>query len=344
MTIIDDELKAELAKRISTIPEGDTESNGESINTIYRGFIEESSKLVFDAVLSKRKLAYRINKRDEKKITSKIEKKWREAFQYFDLMISGLYEMGEEYFTQYKSQAIQEQNYIFEALNRSFIRCIQISEEISVLLKHGFPDGAHGRWRTLHEISTIMAFLKKYDNSELAIKYLEHQNIETYKFMLQYDKYSDKLNYPPLTAQEKEEGTEIYTQLIAKYGSEYKTDFGWAATTLNKNRPTFFDIEKDVGFDIYRPDYKLACYNTHAGAKGLYFKLYNPPAVEDFIFPGSSNDGFADPAHGAAISLYHATNSFFNIYESIDWQIIINIFYLFSEKVGESFLAIQNSA
>ena len=50
---------------------------------------------------------------------------------------------------------------VFFVLWRLHARSCQITMEILALLKSGFADGAHARWRTLHEIAVTALFIKQ---------------------------------------------------------------------------------------------------------------------------------------------------------------------------------------
>ncbi|MES0397959.1 MAG: DUF5677 domain-containing protein [Syntrophobacteria bacterium] len=95
--------------------------------------------------------------------------------------------------------------------------------------------------------------------------------------------------------------------LIDRFGKSYKNNYGWASSILQKDNPTFRDIEESVKLDYLRPFYKLASHNVHANPKGVYFKLGLYPNSQDILLAGPSNTGLADPAHNMAISLTQIT-------------------------------------
>ena len=127
--------------------------------------------------------------RDKNNTNKIIRKKWRKPLACLNLYYHALYDLGEAYYQIHYSQAQNESNTLFFCLNMNFVRCLQITGEINTLLHNGYPDGAHGRWRTLHEISTIMNFLGKHPNS--VEPYFDHDVVTSYKSMLQYNKYRE---------------------------------------------------------------------------------------------------------------------------------------------------------
>lgn len=66
-----------------------------------------------------------------------------------------------------------------------------------------------------------------------------------------------------------------YNDLKDIHGSNYINKYGWAVKALGKGDPSIEDIELNVGFDIYRLFYRMACHNIHAGVKGILFREEN---------------------------------------------------------------------
>lgn len=75
-------------------------------------------------------------------------------------------EAGEKKKTKLKNVVNDENFFKHDALIQMHARALQISNEILVLLKSGYADGAYSRWRTLHELTvlsyatTVMKFQK----------------------------------------------------------------------------------------------------------------------------------------------------------------------------------------
>ncbi|NJM53745.1 MAG: hypothetical protein HC846_10380 [Blastocatellia bacterium] len=86
----------------------------------------------------------------------------------------------------------------FEVLLSLYARACLVSSEILVLLKAGFPDGSHARWRTLHEIAVVAMFIEKH-GKEVAERYLLHEYVEDYKGAMQHQKYCEISKNIPLT-------------------------------------------------------------------------------------------------------------------------------------------------
>ena len=102
-------------------------------------------------------------------------------------------------------------------------RACQIASEVLVLLRSGHADGAHARWRSLHEIAVVSLFIKSAGN-QIAERYLLHNTVESYKSAQLYQDYCKTLGYEPLSEQEFKEIESAYKHLVSKFGPAYKED------------------------------------------------------------------------------------------------------------------------
>jgi hypothetical protein len=208
------------------------------------------------------------------------------------------------------------------------------------LLKSGFADGAHARWRSLHEIAVVASFIKTHGN-EVAERYLLHDNIESYKAATLYQKYYQALGDEPISQDEYDSVKAVRDKLVARFGSSYKNNYGWASSALDKDDPTFSDIEEDSGLDHLRPYYKLASHNVHANPKGVMFRLGLLGNTQNILLAGPSNFGFTDPAQGTAISLGLITVTLLTSKPTIDNLVLSNVLLKFESEIGEEFFRVQ---
>ncbi len=79
----------------------------------------------------------------------------------------------------------KEGDFVFDVVIRLHARACQIASEVLKLLKSGFADGAHARWRSLHEVAVVALFIHKHGN-DVAEKYLLHDVVESYRAATQY--------------------------------------------------------------------------------------------------------------------------------------------------------------
>lgn len=215
-------------------------------------------------------------------------------------------------------------------------RACQIASEILALLRTGFADGAHARWRSLHEVSVIAIFISQQPES-VAIKYFHHQDIENLRHI-----ESELHRFPSLKADKKalklhRDLVRSTESLIAVYGVEFKTDYGWAAQTLNKKKPTFRDIEAAVEIDSLRSSYKLASLNVHGSAKGTFERLGAPLSLESRLLSGRSDFGLEQAGELAAVSLGYLTICLLTVDPTLDMIICSQSIALIMNEVKQSF-------
>jgi hypothetical protein len=234
---------------------------------------------------------------------------WGKALSQLEMLIDISLDTGILFDQKFRPLAVEENDIVFEALTRLHARNCQVSSEILTLLRSGFADGAHARWRTLHEISVIALFISHHDN-ELAQRYLVHSIVADYRRAVEYRKYSDALSYAPMSDDIFNELKHRYEAALDKYGTNFKNDYGWASVILNKDKPTFADIEESAGVLHMRPFVKLAHMNIHAGSTGITFRLGSPPDNPNLSVAGSSIYGIGEPAQNTAYSLELFTEAF----------------------------------
>lgn len=262
--------------------------------------------------------------------------RWKSGFDALEIFIITCSEIGEDFNSTNRDRAARENNVKFDTVVRLHARACHISSEILWLLKGGFADGAHARWRALHEVVVTALFLSAHEN-ELSIRYRQHEVIESYKGMTQYNHYEPRLNIVKFSEEELMECKLAYEELLSKYGQEFKTSYGWAANVLNNKKPNFFNIEEAVDLDHFRPYYKWASQNIHANAHGINSKLGLAEAKEDVLLVGASNSGMTDPAQLTALSLSQISVGLLNIYSNIDTLITQHVIEKLKEDIGDLF-------
>lgn len=230
---------------------------------------------------------------------------WKEPFDHLETLIYVTQEIGDEFNREFRPYAVKSNDLVFEALIHLHGRACQIALEILKLMQSGFPDGAIARWRTLHEVVIISAFIQKC-GKETAERYLLHDVIESYNSIEKYirkleiyKKHQTMLANPLPSIEEMNRINKMKIALCEQFGKDYEKDWGWAANIIEN--PNFAKIEEFVNMDHLRPYYKMANISTHAGSKGIKFFLTSPN--KNLIPAGPGNMGMSDPGQLAAISL-----------------------------------------
>lgn len=311
------------------------------MSDIMLGIIDETSK-VLDATLMDT-IDEHINKEDmySKEFCERLKEQWGEAFKLSKALSVISLESVEAFFEENNEVRFDEEAKIYN-LQRLHARACRMSDEILCLLKAGYPDAGLARWRSLYEVAVISTFLAENDN-ELSERYLDYAVLESYKEMLLYNQYSNSLNANKFTKDEIGELKNKRDELLAKYGKEYKEQYGWAARILtSKYERNFKGIEQFVSLDHLRPYYKWACNKAHAGSKGNdnHLGLMNG---HNYILVGPSNYGFADVGHCTAIALNIVTVNVLTYRPTIDTLVVAKIMTYFTDRISNTYLNIQRA-
>ncbi|MBU1298085.1 MAG: hypothetical protein KJ963_06845 [Bacteroidetes bacterium] len=320
----EDEIKKRINKYIDSIP----------------GVIDQISLIVKKTLDKNSNSMLREHRNIRKGFEKRHNKLWKKGLNLLETFIVISYEAGEDLNKSFREEAANNNDFVFDTLTRLHARSIQVAYEVLSLLESGFADGAHARWRTIHEISVISLFIKKY-GQDIAERYLLHELIESYKAMTQYQKYCEKLNQPPYSIDEINNLKTTRDKLVEKYGKEYCEQYGWANIVLSKN-PNFSDLEKESGLEHLRPYYKMASYNVHANPKGIKFKLGLTEEIENILLSGPSNYGLADPAHGTTLSLLQITSALLTHKTNMDHLVVLKILFEYEKEIAKAFEEVNN--
>jgi hypothetical protein len=230
---------------------------------------------------------------------------WEEPIDLYECLIKISLEYGEKHADKIRKTADNSNDFKRDALIKIHARALQISNEILVLIKSGFADGAFARWRSLHELAVIAFFLSN-NNNQVSQRYLEHEVIKKFKEIRDYRSYYKKLGYPPADRKEFNKLKREYDRLCKKYSDGFHGDYGWVPKTILKDR-NFKTLEKHIKLDKFRPFYNLSSNAVHGGSKGFYRLGLMNDWQGKVLLAGASNYGLADPIQNASISLLHAS-------------------------------------
>ncbi len=304
--------------------------------------VDDLSPMILSRLKRDASILLRSNLKERKAFEKNLLKQWGKALSLLELFINIALEAGDDFNNEFRDNAVKENDFVFEVLTRLHARACQVASEILVLLKSGYADGAHARWRCLHEIAVISFFISSNDN-DVAERYILHEAVESFKAAKCYQDYCKEIGYEPMTDEELNEIRLTNNNLIKKYGNGYKQEYGWAEIVLNKKRINFRDIEEYVGLEHLRPFYKMACHNIHANPKGVFFKLGLYPMESETLLAGPSNLGLADPGNGTALSLLQVTVCLLTSKSTIDGLIISEILRRLEGEVEQTFFEIHAS-
>lgn len=303
---------------------------------------QEASEVILDKLRENAPEMLREHEEIKDNFELRLWQRWGEGFELLKMFIVIAYEAGDEFNREFREFAAQECDCQFDVLTRLHARSCQIANEILTLLRSGYADGAHARWRSTHEIAVIGFFISEF-GEDVAERYLLHNAVESRRAAIQYQSYSSQLGYESLTDQELAKIQSSYQQLINRFGDCYANNYGWAAKALGKKDPNFREIEQSIGLSHWRPHYKFASQSVHATPKGIFSTLGLYPSNQEVLLAGPSDTGFADPAHSAAISLLQITTSLLMLRPNIDRLCVCHILSKLAEEIGDTFLSIQKA-
>lgn len=319
----------------------DPEKLADAINEFMSNKLKPSAALLLKNI--KRNANRDIERMSEyqKGFEKRLIEKWGEPLLHLEVFIQQCLSEGNDFNKKFREKAAKENDYLFEVLTRLHGRSCQVANEILVLLRSGYSDGAHARWRTLHEIAVISMFIKDHGQA-LAEKYLHYEIVENYKEASEYQKNCYELGYRPLSDEELDIIKKRKNEIALKYGNDFLKNYGWTADILPKRERNFRSIEDKVNMGHMYSWYKLACNSVHSGPKSIRFKLgLLGKGSEALILAGPTNYGLADPGQSCAISLSQVTTTLLLSKPNYDRILVSAALQLYIDEICTSLVRIQ---
>jgi hypothetical protein len=107
-------------------------------------------------------------------------RRWRGAFDLLETIWVCCEEMGRNFNQHFRPEAVQTENFVFEAMTSVHAKSLLVTAEMLCLMKGGFADAALTRWRTLHELNVVATLIFR-EGQELALRYLAHAHVQEAK-------------------------------------------------------------------------------------------------------------------------------------------------------------------
>jgi hypothetical protein len=263
---------------------------------------------------------------------------WRRPLDMLESLVELAHETGDAFAGEHLPTAVHDRDVLLQVVVQMHARACQIAGEVLVLLRSGFADGAHARWRTMHELAVTASFLKE-QGVEAARMYVRHRTVEAYRAALQYQVSCRHLHFPRIPAAQMKRQQSAYDALRAEMGKDFCTPYGWAGQILGKPRPSFADIEAKAELDHLRPFYKMASYNVHATPQRIWFSLGYPD--RDELPAGPSNLGLTDPAQCTGFTLAVITATLVAIKPSFLGLAACLVLQRLAAETSRAFLSVQ---
>lgn len=233
----------------------------------------------------------------------RLYQRWGRGLDLFEAVVIAAQEAGDMFHQEHRDNIPAEGRLVYAVLVKSHARACLTAWEVQSLLRCGYAAAALARWRTLHEIA-VVAFLVQHHGRDLAERYLLHDIIDSCRAAQLYQQHHQRLGESALDPAVIQRLEQQRRELLARFGKEFDSTYGWAADISRCARPTFAHLEKMINLDHARPYYKWASHRVHAEAQGIrLLKTVSGP----IMLAGPSNGHLADPARLTLISLLQCT-------------------------------------
>ena len=298
--------------------------------------------LLYDSMAERSAEMLREHRSIRRGFVTRNKRRWRRGFDLIEELIVISQEAGGMINEALRPKAAAENDALFEAAISNHARAIQVAREILTLMVAGFPDGAMGRWRTLHEIAVVSNFISGA-GAETAERYVLHVRVTSYKRAMNYMEHHERANLEPIELEVMQGLKVAHDEIVDRFGSSMKHDYGWAAASLGKDKPTLLDLEVATRLDHWRPRYKWATINTHGGYRRENSTLATCESEERILSVGESNSGMTDPGHMLAITLCVATLPVINLEPNLDRLAIMLVMNRLSSEIGETLIDLEHT-
>lgn len=239
------------------------------------GFLADKRQLIETTIDSFRKNSLT----DIKNNQTVLENTWGEGFALYEYYINACIQFCDsfsEYLIEHcnineKSSGIK----IYTAIRYLNGRSIQVANEILVLLRNGYADGAYARFRTLYELTIVSHFIFKYGD-DIANDYIAYKG--------SYYGWAQKI-FPKC-----EEKNIKFSHIKKRCG-----------------------IEEDL-LKSWNNEYFISNKLIHASPQGTFSRLAQGNKRTE-ILVGPSDFGIALPAGNALMCLLHVNKIYFRCFE-----------------------------
>ena len=315
------------------------ECDDEYVQHLFMQYIQELTILSLNSYKLEIPKVIHKNKMEHDNFLKKHLSHWEDALNLLELLIDICISSGSNFSESRKIENDLAKENKTGLIIRLHAKACSISNEILLLLKNGYPDGAHARWRSLHEINVTLQFINS-NSPDCAERFLAHEIYDSFQGMKSHKKYEHRLQEKGPTDEESAIIRQAFKDALKKYGKDFDSQYGWATPFLPKSNRAhgFQSLEKAVELDHMRPYFKWANQNIHSSAKTIIKSLAMPSFDANIINIGPSNFGLTDPAQNTALSLTQATAAILTISVTENNIVTINALTKLTETIGKKFL------
>lgn len=306
---------------------------------VLRLSLEPAVKIVTKEIEKDRSAALRDHRINIKAFQIRLFRRWQKPFD----LLEGHIGHSTELVIRKRAHLVDEKGRISDfkalALLKLNARALQVSNEILVLLKAGYADGAFARWRTLYELSLIALYLGQNDQI-FSQRYLDHEVVGKLKTAKKMIKFKKSFKVLP-TRKDLSKLNREREVLCAKYGEEFKQDYGWIPKAQwPGNKIGIWFLENQVRLGHLGPYYDLACRTVHGGAAG-FVQMSLMDHAQGTLQTGPTNYGLADPIQHCGFSITHLTLALLNLNPDFDSVVHMKILVENSVKLAREAAEVQ---
>lgn len=316
----------------------DSDEAEEILREVLGGRLSASAQELLAELEENRESTFDEREESRSDFEDRLRRRWRIPFELLQQIVDVSEALGTDIYREISSEQ-EELPATLDALVGLHVRGCRVAREVQCLLQGGFPSGALSRWRTLYELSVVAAFLAEHGD-EVAERYLLHSIHMTRKDVRQYKEYCDALGFEPVESSVVERLSAQEDELRERFGSEFLSDYGWAAEALDNPRPGMVDLAASVDLQHLRPFTNLANHMVHAGSKGLTWSIGTPDESLN-LHSGATNYGLADPGQLTGHSLTLLTATLVTQSPDVERLVYCHALERLSEKAARAFATVQ---
>jgi hypothetical protein len=264
----------------------------------------------------------------EASVAEEVRRAYGPGLDLCEMVLRIASEIGEEYVERhFEANSAAAMVWVLAHLHA---RACRLAEEALVLLKAGYGPGAYARWRSLHEIVVVGAFIAEHGDASAA-RYVDHLAVHRWRLL----RDAAEAGPPDQTWQEAmDEAQAQVDELQEGHGREFLTEYGWAADVLPAAAHHGFRALVDAtDFGHLRFDYRQASASTHANAS----MVLEPPDAEHLgstLVTGPSPVVIATPAHAVAISLVVSTGTIMTSVDYVSTAYVLSAMLELCDRAG----------
>jgi len=251
---------------------GSPELAEQALSDALQSSLTSTAPRVVDNLIRTAPTMLRERRCNHRRFRRRLRAHWGKALDLYLMLVVCSEEVGTEFDKEHRPPDGKRFDPVHDALLGLHARACRTALEVYHLLSDGLPMGALARSRALHEIAVTAMVIADYgrrpEHVDLADRFVDHQVVVTYKDALVYREHCETLGYERFSDTEMALMKAEVDRAVARYGTAYKEQYGWAAGLAGSHAPKFRDLERLAQVSHLRGHYSWASHEVHSDAKG----------------------------------------------------------------------------